>query len=182
MFSQLQTTGSRLEDFVGNHDSARIESSGRSFSYSSSCHYSGAGLCASGRDLGYGYTSNFKPRNLSEDDFDFIRVILKRSSERTDLDGHSESDSEHDEEVVTLKTFVNFCTRWWKPVVDTVSRMLDDWTAMKPTKVHGFISRSKAESLLLSSRKPGVFLFRFSESRPGILVLTYTSEVSKFII
>lgn len=190
MFSQLQLAGGNKEDFVDDHHRARVEGSGRSFS-SNSCHYSGVGLCPRGRDLGYGYTSTFKPRNLTEHDFDFVRDVLRRSSERGDLDAagehteedvHSQSDSEDNEEVITLETFVNFCTRWWEPVVDTVSRMLNDWTAMKPTKVHGFISRSEAEHVLLSSGKAGVFLLRFSGSRPGLLVLTFTSQVSKFII
>ena len=62
----------------------------------------------------------------------------------------------------------------------TLSRIPEEWESDNPVKVHGFIDRLEAKRKLFKTNQPGMFLLRFSESRPGDLILTFTYEVRIF--
>ena len=87
-----------------------------------------------------------------------------------------------EDEVFSLQAFVRF-SRWFVPVMKTMSRMRQDFAAVDPVKVHGFVSRAEAKRQL-DKKDLGNFLLRFSESdpgHPGRLVLTFLNEVSKCV-
>lgn len=58
-----------------------------------------------------------------------------------------------------------------------LSFLRNNWTSTRPILVHGFIGRMAAERRLRQS-KPGTFLLRFSESKNGALVVSFTEHVS----
>lgn len=203
----LQTIGDSEEQLEDNNPTMWNEGSGRTLS-SGSCFNSGAGWGARDQDLGHGYNSTQKPRKPSKEELKFVRNVLwsckpRKISHRSsfvtqnkerghrngaggvDQKGKAEEKgrmrcvSEDFDEVVTLEKFVNFCNRWWIPVMTTLSRIRKEWTAINPMKIRGFVSRLEAERLLGSTGQSGVFLLRFSEAYPGRLILTFTSEVRK---
>lgn len=58
----------------------------------------------------------------------------------------------------------------------TLSRIRNEWANIEPVMVHGFLGRMEAERKL-RGHVPGTFLLRFSESRPGGLVVSFTDTV-----
>ncbi|CAN0233456.1 unnamed protein product, partial [Ectocarpus fasciculatus] len=114
-------------------------------------------------------------RVLNKAELEFIRGILRRGQvalakagvETVDctefgLDGRYD--------FISVEAFVKF-TLWWAPLMETLGIIGSDWASTKPLRVHGFIGRLEAERQLLE-RDRGTFLWRFSESYPGKLVVS----------
>ena len=84
-----------------------------------------------------------------------------------------------DEDIISLEAFVRF-SDWWAPLMMTLSRLRNDWVSTNPVRVEGFVGRLEAEhKLLLRERR--TFLLRFSESRPGALVVRFSENVSMYV-
>ena len=186
--SNLPTNGGDETQPVDDDSRKRVEGSGRSFSDK------------------IVPTGSFKPRRLDHHHLRFIRYLLRsfRSRDAGHLRGvsnfgsnaggyaeareavqgeHELNQPEYDiEETICLKMFVKFCRKWWEPVMTTLSRIPEEWASDNPVKVHGFIDRLEAERKLLETNQSGMFLLRFSESRPGCLILTFTCEVRKYVL
>ena len=200
--SDLQTTD---DDETQSVDDDHREEIGRSVWSSSSkgCLCSGLGWGVRGQNLGHGYTSSFKLRLLEDYHLRFIRDRLRyftshgeghrRGTRSFDgkAGGYAEAGEavqgelginqpEDDvEDIICLKTFASFCGSWWEPAMTTMSRILEEWASNNPVRVHGFIGGPEAERMLSETNQPGVFLIRFSKSRPGQLILASTYKVSK---
>ena len=84
------------------------------------------------------------------------------------------------DDVVSLDAFVEF-SLWWAPLMRTLSLLRNDWASMDPVRVHGFIGRLAAEREL-QQKERGTFLLRFSESKQGTLVVSFTEHVSCFVV
>ncbi|CAN0222368.1 unnamed protein product, partial [Scytosiphon promiscuus] len=122
-----------------------------------------------------------------EPGFDFIRNFLRlRSDPRPQPEAHLDPGSSNNRrnrgaphveggDLISLKAFQKF-SRWWAPVVATVSRVRKDWESTEPVRIHGFIRRFAAERMLLRRGKPGTFLLRFSGSEAGALVVSFTER------
>ena len=78
--------------------------------------------------------------------------------------------------IVTFQHFKKFC-KWWAPTLTTLITVSGEWQSTDPVLVHGFVGRAAAEALL-KAEKGGVFLIRFSESRPGWLAITFNEKPS----
>ncbi|CAN0034163.1 unnamed protein product [Ascophyllum nodosum] len=138
--------------------------------------------------LGHGCHSSFKPRLLGRDEQSFVLEFLRscgpdraghrRGTRSGGSDMIRECAYDNADDTISLEMFVEFC-RWWEPVTNTLSLMLDEWASVDPVKVQGFMGGKEAERLLLKKRLPGVFLLRFSKSSPERLVLTYTCKASQ---
>lgn len=85
------------------------------------------------------------------------------------------------EDWFSLEEFASFSQWWLGPVMDTMSKIQNDWAAIDPLKVHGFISRTRAKRKLMTTRLPGVYILRFSDTNPGSLILGLIRKVSKRI-
>ncbi|CAM9777047.1 unnamed protein product, partial [Hapterophycus canaliculatus] len=152
----------------------------------------------------YGPINTPQPRVVDDAGLDFIRGCIRLRSDRPRAqaevpppNARSDNNYERDtppvagglaegegggggngSDLITLKAFVKFC-RWWAPLVATVSRLRGDWESTDPVRIHGFIARFEAERQLLRQRRSGTFLFRFSSSMRGALILSFTErEVS----
>ncbi|CAM9719867.1 unnamed protein product [Scytosiphon promiscuus] len=82
-----------------------------------------------------------------------------------------------EEDVVSLEAFVEF-SLWWAPLMGTLSLLKNDWASTDPIRVHGFIGRLAAERELGQTER-GTFLLRFSESKQGALVISFTEHVTQ---
>lgn len=79
-------------------------------------------------------------------------------------------------DMISLRVFFYFA-KWWAPLVATLAHLKKDWASNSPVRVHGFMGRLQAEREL-ESRERGTFLLRFSESKPGKLVVSFADSVS----
>ncbi|CAN0424624.1 unnamed protein product [Discosporangium mesarthrocarpum] len=95
---------------------------------------------------------------MNEEDLRFIQSLLGRQGHQPD----------------TLAAFVGF-SRWWSPLLKTLSLVREEWGSVAPVLVHGFMARRTAEKRL-KGRDRGTFLLRFSESRAGALVITFSDR------
>ena len=84
-----------------------------------------------------------------------------------------------DEDIISLEAFVSF-SEWWAPLMITLSRLRNDWASTNPVRVEGFVGRLEAERKLLLKER-GTFLLRFSESRSGALVVSFSENVSMYV-
>lgn len=101
-------------------------------------------------------------REVAESDLLFMRARIHAAAPK----GAAATDR------VTLPHFVSLC-RWWAPVRDTIARLADDWRCTHPTpRILGLLDRRTAKDLL-SVKRVGSFLLRFSESDAGKLALSY---------
>lgn len=82
-----------------------------------------------------------------------------------------------DPDTISIEAFTEF-SKWWAPLITTLSRLRSDWSATTPVRVHGFMSRQETSTKLLG-KEVGTFLLRFSESVVGALVVSFTEEVSR---
>lgn len=89
-------------------------------------------------------------------------------------DEHGQANDEED--IISIEAFVKF-SNWWAPLMTTLSRLRNDWASTTPVRVEGFVGRLEAERKLLAKER-GTFLLRFSESRPGALVVSFSENVS----
>lgn len=85
-----------------------------------------------------------------------------------------------DEDIISIEAFVMF-SHWWAPLMTTLSRLRNDWASTNPVRVEGFVGRLEAERKLLAKER-GTFLLRFSESRPGALVVSFLENVSDLAV
>ena len=147
-----------------------------------------------GQSLGCEPGRSFTARDLDDCELRFILNIVREGCKWSDKAEKSVDESQKcriftgyataasvrpDKDVVlSLKEFRKFSKYWLSQVLATLSRMRKDWSIFNPVRVHGFVSRSEAHRQLLGTGLPGVFLLRFSESRHGRLVLSFTREVS----
>lgn len=82
-----------------------------------------------------------------------------------------------DQDTISIEAFTDF-SKWWAPLITTLSRLRNDWSSTSPVRVHGFISRQEA-CAKLREKDVGTFLLRFSESVAGALVISFTEQVSR---
>ncbi|CAN0049952.1 unnamed protein product, partial [Laminaria digitata] len=84
-----------------------------------------------------------------------------------------------DKDTISIEAFTEF-SKWWAPLMTTLSRLRNDWSSTSPVRVHGFMGRQEA-CTKLEEQEVGTFLLRFSESVPGALVISFTEEVSRVV-
>ncbi|CAN0393178.1 unnamed protein product, partial [Ectocarpus sp. 8 AP-2014] len=110
---------------------------------------------------------------------EFIRGILRRGQEavakaRWGATGDEctaiGGDCRYD--FISVAAFAKF-SQWWAPLMATLGIIRNDWARTCPVRVHGFMSRLAAKRLLMQ-RECGTFLLRFSESKMGALVISFT--------
>ena len=180
--SNLPTIGGDETQSVDDDSRNSVEGSGRSSS-DERCFSNRAGRSARGQEKKNEPTRSFKPRRLDDHHLKFIRYLLRSYRSREAVQEEHESNQPEDdvEDTVCLKTFERFCRKWWEPVMTTLSRIPEEWASDNPVKVHGFIERLEAERKLSKTNQPGMFLLRFSESRSGDFILTFTYEVRQNI-
>ena len=184
--SNLQTAGG-YDNMCSFNSPQSMDIRGKGQSSSSVRYsFSEASRVGGSHGLGHGYNSSLRPRLLGRDELSFVLEFLQ--SCRPDRAGHrrgtrsrgsdmiGECAYDNADDAISLEMFVEFC-RWWKPVTNTLSLMSNEWASVDPVTVQGFVGAKEAECLLSKKSLPGVFLLRFSESKPGRLVLTYTCEV-----
>lgn len=113
---------------------------------------------------------------------EFIRGTLRRGQEAvtkarwgatgddcTEVDGDGRCD------FISVEAFAKF-SQWWAPLMATLGIIRNDWARTRPVRVHGFMSRVAAKRLLMQ-RECGTFLLRFSESKMGALVISFTQPL-----
>ncbi|CAB1101249.1 unnamed protein product [Ectocarpus sp. CCAP 1310/34] len=110
---------------------------------------------------------------------EFIRGILRRGQEAVAKarwgatgDECTEVGGDGRDDFVSVEAFANF-SQWWAPLMATLGIIRNDWATTRPVRVHGFMSRVASKRLLMQ-RECGTFLLRFSESRMGALVISFT--------
>jgi len=80
--------------------------------------------------------------------------------------------------ICSYNDFVDFTTKWWGPLRRVVAWLGSDWRKTeRELLVHGFLNRAATEERL-RGKAPGTFLLRFSDSRPGELVLSAVMAAS----
>lgn len=171
--------------------------------------YTGAGMGGQGQAGGYGSMNSTAPRGMNSLELKFVEGIMRSKQESVRRDqyrhglvghggfgGHSDfsgraerlqscSRDEHgqaidDEDIISIEAFMKFST-WWAPLMTTLSRLRNDWASTNPVRVEGFVGRLEAERKLLAKER-GTFLLRFSESRPGALVVSFSENVSNLVV
>ena len=109
-------------------------------------------------------------RNLSPDEVEFLHNHLVKLTESMDKPFRP------GDETVTIDHVVKFW-EWWRPTLELIRR-LEPCVLLhfqgRPV-IHGFIRRDEAEKRL-SCCEAGTFLLRFSESKPGKLVISFSFE------
>ena len=146
----------------------------------------------------YGAINTPTLRGMNEEEMSFVRERLLREQEqvwtasagfrgsgRTDrrpiagvrLGGLDIGEIGMDQDTITIEAFTEF-SKWWGPLITTLSRLRNDWSSTSPVRVHGFVGRQKACKMLLE-KEVGTFLLRFSESVAGALVISFTEQVSR---
>ena len=118
----------------------------------------------------------FQSRAMNQEDLRFVRDMLM-SKQKDVREARGCSCGVDCGDTISIEAFVQFC-KWWKKTMATTSRMLTDWVSMRPIKIHGFVSRETAESML-RKEEPGTFLLRFSESKPGLMEISVILEVCR---
>ena len=118
----------------------------------------------------------FHPRAMDSDDWSFVCHMLKSKQKDFGQARGCSRDIDYGD-TISIEAFVQFC-KWWKKAMATTSRMLVDWVSTRPIKIHGFVSRERAESML-REKEPGTFLFRFSASEPGLMTISFKTEVCR---
>ncbi|CBJ30253.1 SH2 domain containing protein [Ectocarpus siliculosus] len=110
---------------------------------------------------------------------EFIRGILRRGQEAVARarwgatgDECPEVDGGCRYDFISVEAFAKF-SQWWAPLISTLGIIRNDWARTRPVRVHGFMSRLAAKRLLMQ-RECGTFLLRFSESKMGALVISFT--------
>ena len=90
--------------------------------------------------------------------------------------GHGHSYREgNGHQTCSYDDFVHF-TRWWAPLRGVVAWLGADWRKTgTELLVHGFLTRVAANQKL-QGLAPGTFLLRFSESKPGKLVVAFNDR------
>lgn len=189
-FCDVQMTSNGVMSLSGG-DCPWSNISSRSLSRPHSFH--GNSVCGS--------DSSCRVRDLDEDELDFIRDLLRKSraEDRDAVNSHEHKGNTswrrdslcytgeggeyltNCEDWFSLEEFASFSQWWLGPVMDTMSKIQNDWAAIDPLKVHGFISRTRAKRKLMTTRLPGVYILRFSDTNPGSLILGLTRKVSKRI-
>ncbi|CAM9661584.1 unnamed protein product [Choristocarpus tenellus] len=109
------------------------------------------------QEYGYGQILG-QPRGMNEDDLIFVQNMLERNGNGLE----------------SLGAYVEF-SKWWGPLVSTLLLLQHEWSSHA---IFGFVGRYKAERLLLD-QDSGTFLLRFSETKPGVLVLSFTDKAQK---
>lgn len=183
---EIQTTFNDMDMSLSDDDCAWSESSYHDFSGLHRFHGS------------YRDGDSFSARDLEEDELSFIRDLLRKSEKEGgktygDCGGDTwrGRDSKHyaraggdylredAEEWFSLEAFAKF-SEWLGPVITTLSMMQNDWVAIDPVRVHGFVSKDKAKRQLMKTGLHGVFMLRFSVSNPGSIIINVTRKVSDF--
>ena len=118
----------------------------------------------------------FQFRAMDSEDLRFVRDMLI-SKQKDFREARGCSCGVDCGDTISIEAFVQFC-EWWKKTMATTSRMLADWVSKQPIKIHGFVSRKRAESML-QKKEPGTFLLRFSESKPGLMSISAITEVCR---
>eukprot|EP01006_Ploeotia_vitrea_P038935 TRINITY_DN66291_c0_g1_i1.p1 TRINITY_DN66291_c0_g1~~TRINITY_DN66291_c0_g1_i1.p1 ORF type:complete len:273 (-),score=169.52 TRINITY_DN66291_c0_g1_i1:116-832(-) len=88
---------------------------------------------------------------------------------------HNTGSQSMDDRVVTLDSFGR---QWFifSSIVHSInSKLRYLWVQLNPIVIHGVLSSKRAISLL-QHRKPGTFLLRFSETRPGHMSVSYVAR------
>lgn len=133
-----------------------------------------------------GRVGSRQERILDARELDFIRGILEKKQDIVVLHnrhsgaaavvaagrgGRENGGRGINADVISVEEFAAF-SRWWAPLMRTLSLMKRDWEA---TRVHGFVGRFWADREL-KRRSPGTFLLRFSERELGALVVSFRAS------
>lgn len=100
-------------------------------------------------------------RMLDNDEFTFLRRMMRASSER---------------HVVDFRMYSNFCRKWWEKTLMTLIIIATEFQCSNPKKIW-LVSRKHAEQLL-KGHETGTFLVRLSERHPGKLAISYNDVIS----
>jgi hypothetical protein len=112
-------------------------------------------------------------RSLTASDLSYLRNKIIHDSLASD----DFIKQDNDEYLISIKCYKNFLL-WWLPVVKTIETIKREFLCSTPILVHGFLTKDQTDRMLKSTVKPGTFLFRFSESKPGYLVMSMLRENS----
>jgi hypothetical protein len=109
------------------------------------------------------------PRQIGPDDWNFVRDRIEPEAAVSNILLERRSS----DYIVDLPKFKKLCD-WFCPLLRTLKYLRNEFLSSSPILIHGFISRQKSEMMLLETGLSGMFLLRFSESRPGLLVVSLT--------
>ena len=133
------------------------------------------GMVGAGDLEGYDAIDALTPCSINEKEMYLLRKRLLREQERVASSGMGtrargrELDDDGDDQI-SIEAFVRF-SDWWAPVMKTLSRLREDLSLTDLVRSHWFLGRNETDELL-SQQEEGTFLLRFSESRPGSLVIS----------
>ncbi|CAM9791684.1 unnamed protein product [Ectocarpus fasciculatus] len=127
-------------------------------------------------------TSSPQARVVDTPQLDFIRGILRRGQEAVAKTRWGTTGGDCTEicgdnlyDFISVEAFAKF-SQWWAPLMAALGIIRNDWARTRPIRVHGFISRVAAKRLLMQ-KECGTFLLRFSESKIGALVISFTQRL-----
>lgn len=111
-------------------------------------------------------------RHLTGDDWEFVRERIDPDTTSANMNILS-NERRPSDYLVDIYKFKKLCD-WFCPLLRSIKYLRSDFLSVSPILIHGFLSRQRAEHMLLETGMIGVFLLRFSESRPGLLVVSLT--------
>ena len=115
------------------------------------------------------------PCSISDEKMWFVEERLLEEQGKLACGGGGERDGDA-QDTISIEGFVQFCKRW-TAVMGTVWQLRDDrWSTA--VGMRWFVGRQAACNIL-SGKEAGTCLLRFSESRPGALVISLKENVSR---
>ena len=115
------------------------------------------------------------PCGISDEEMRFVEKRLQAEQRKLACGGRRRQDGDA-QDTISIEGFVQFC-KWWAAVMATVWQLRDDrWSTA--VGMRWFVGRQAAHNML-SGKEAGTFLLRFSESRPGALVISLKKNVSR---
>mmetsp|Transcript_16859 Transcript_16859/g.25367 ORF Transcript_16859/g.25367 Transcript_16859/m.25367 type:complete len:1026 (+) Transcript_16859:137-3214(+) len=114
-------------------------------------------------------------RRLTREEAKFLGVRMQLSGARVvSGKGRQHGRQAAVDYMIDRERFIVFCEEWWSALLNSLRILNAEFSCKDPIIIHGFLSRQRSEERLLETNERGVFLFRFSESRKGYLVVSFT--------
>ena len=112
---------------------------------------------------------------ISDEEMRFVEERLQDEQRKLACGGRGRHDVDA-QDTISIEGFVQFC-KWWAAAMATVWQLRDDrWSTA--VGMRWFVGRQAAYDML-SEKESGTFLLRFSETRPGALVISLKKNVSQ---